>query len=46
MILLLDPMPGTIQQMAAAHLRARAVLHAFDRARGLVDPPILRPGNK
>src|SRR5581483_12043127 len=40
-LLLLHPMAGAVDQMAAEHLRAAAALHRFERAWALIGAPIL-----
>src|SRR5215469_9542833 len=44
--LLLHPMAGTVDQMAAQHPRARALLHPLEIAGTLVSPPILFARNE
>src|ERR1700712_2106812 len=45
-LLLLHPMPGAVEQVAAAHVRAGGFLHALDGAGGLVDAPVLASGDE
>src|ERR1700756_2769266 len=45
-LLLLHPMAGTVDQMAAQHPRARALLHSLEIAGTLVGPPIALAGDK
>src|ERR1700730_5844492 len=45
-LLLLHPMAGAVDQMAAKHPRARALLHPLEIAGPLVSPPILFAGDK
>src|SRR6266481_1484476 len=39
-LLLLDPMPGAVDQMAAQHPGARALLHSLEIAGPLIGPPV------
>src|SRR5262245_29125887 len=41
-LLLLHPVSGAVQQMAAGEARARRVLHALEGSRSLVDAPVAR----
>src|SRR5436190_7772817 len=39
-LLLLHPVPGALDEVAAGHSRAGALLHALEIARPLIDPPV------
>src|SRR6266446_8603223 len=45
-LLLLHPMAGAVDQMAAQHPRARALLHSLEIAGPLVGPPIALSSDK
>src|SRR5262249_50194605 len=45
-LLLLHPMAGAVDEVAAAHLGAGKLLHALDRPWRLVDPPIAAAGDE
>src|SRR4029453_5650686 len=42
LLLLLPPVPGAFEQVAAGEASARRVLHALDRPRSLIDAPVTR----
>ena len=45
-LFLLHPVAGTLDQMAGAHLGARAILHAFKGAWSLIGAPVALAGNE
>src|SRR4051794_1108653 len=45
-LLLLDPVPGAVDEMRAGHVRARRLLHPLQRARILIRAPVAAAGDE